>query len=112
MIKSLIVGLFSGSSSYITFVISIFGSVLSLIGMVIFKKTLPKSRFTPFIGLIGGFLHPIGQFIGVMVIYGYKEFFASSIIKAPIMLIMGVITGIIVGLSSKKINELLKEKVN
>ena len=64
----------------------------------------------PFIGLIGGFLHPIGQFIGAILIYGFKEFFAGSIINVPIMLIMGIITGIIVGKTSKIIDKKLKDK--
>lgn len=110
VVKSLIVGLFLGINGIITFIISLFGSILSLIGMYVFKKLLPNERFTPFIGLIGGFLHPIGQFIGVSLIYGFKEFLASSILSAPIMLVMGIITGLLVGLSSKKINKILENK--
>ena len=109
VLKSLIVGLFLGGG-LISFTISLFGSIISLIGMVLFKKVLLKRDFMPFIGLIGGFLHPIGQFIGAILIYGFKEFFAGGIINVPIMLIMGIITGIIVGKTSKIIDKKLKDK--
>lgn len=112
VIKSLIVGLFFGATGFITFVISLFGSLLSIIGMYIFKKMLVKSNFTPFIGLIGGFLHPIGQIIGAIIIYGFKAFFASSLITAPIMLILGIITGLIVGFTTQQINKYLIDKIN
>lgn len=111
MIKSLIVGLLLGGG-IITFVISICGSILSVIGMYLFKKMLSKRDYMPFIGLIGGFLHPIGQFIGAMIIYGFKEFLASSLISIPIMLIMGIITGLIVGKTSMIIDKTLKNKLN
>lgn len=110
VVKSLIVGFLFGANGIVTFTISVFGSILSLVGMYLLKKLLIEERFTPFIGLIGGFLHPIGQFIGVMLLYGFKEFLASSIISAPIMLLMGIITGLLVGLSSQKINKILENK--
>lgn len=112
VIKSLIVGLFLGATGFITFIISLFGSLLSVIGMYVFKKMLVKSKFTPFIGLIGGFLHPAGQIIGAILIYGFKEFLASSLITAPIMLVLGIITGIIVGFTAQQINKYLKDKIN
>jgi heptaprenyl diphosphate synthase len=111
MIKSLIVGLLLGGG-IITFVISICGSTISVIGMYLFKKMLLKRDFMPFIGLIGGFLHPIGQFIGAILIYGFKEFLASSLISVPIMLIMGIITGFVVGKTAKVIDKILKNKFN
>ncbi len=111
MIKSLIVGLLLGGG-IITFVISICGSMISVIGMYLFKKMLLKRDFMPFIGLIGGFLHPIGQFIGAILIYGFKEFLASSLISIPIMLIMGIITGFVVGKTAKVIDKILKNKFN
>ena len=109
MIKSLIVAFLLGGG-VITFVISLSGSLLSMIGMYIFKKVLPKRDFMPFIGLIGGFLHPVGQFIGATIIYGFKEFFASSLINIPIMLIIGLITGIVVGKTAKIIDKILENK--
>ncbi|MBQ8292630.1 MAG: Gx transporter family protein [Bacilli bacterium] len=112
VVKSIIVGLFFGATGLITFILSLSGSMLSLIGMYCFKKLLPKSNFTPIIGLIGGFLHPVGQIIGAILIYGFKDFFASSMITAPIMLILGIITGIIVGYTTKLINKRLENKFN
>lgn len=109
VIKSLIVGLLLGAGP-ITFIISLSGSLLSMFGMYIIKKVLIKRDFMPFIGLIGGFLHPIGQFIGVIIIYGFKEFFLSSLINIPIMLIMGLITGLIVGKTSMIIDKTLKKQ--
>ncbi len=107
VIKSLIVGFLLGGG-IITFVISLSGSLISMIGMYIFKKTLLKRDFMPFIGLIGGFLHPVGQFIGAIIIYGFKEFFASSLINVPIVLIIGIITGIAVGKTAKIIDKILE----
>lgn len=112
VIKSLIVGLLFGPTGIVTFIISLFGSILSAIGMYIFKKILTKARFTPFIGVIGGFLHPIGQIIGAISIYGFKEFFKASLITAPVMLMLGIITGFIVGLSAQRINKYLEKKIN
>ena len=112
IIKSLIVGFLFGASGIITFVMSFLGSVLSYLGMYLVKKVLLESKFTPFIGLIGGFLHPIGQILGAIIIYGFKDFFASSIVTMPMMLVLGVITGVIVGLTSKQINKVLENKIN
>ena len=109
VIKSLIVGLLLGGG-LITFVISLSGSIISMLGMYIFKNVFLKRDFMPFIGLIGGFLHPIGQFIGAILIYGFKEFLAASLINIPIMLIMGLITGIIVGKTTMIVNKILKNK--
>lgn len=112
VVKSLLVGLLFGASGVVTFIISIFGSLLSFIGMYVFKRVLVKPHFTPFIGLIGGFLHPIGQIIGAILIYGIKDFLASSMITAPIMLILGIVTGIIVGITAKYVNKMLENKFN
>ena len=112
LLKTLIVGFLLGANGIITFVISFLGSMLSFLGMFLIKKCLTKSKFTPFIGLIGGFLHPIGQIIGAIIIYGFKAFFASSILTAPMMLVLGIITGILVGISSKQINKVLETKIN
>lgn len=112
VVKSLIVGLLFGATGIITFIISLFGSVISAICMYIFKNMLSKACFTPFIGLIGGFSHPIGQIIGAILIYGFKEFLAASLITAPIMLILGIITGFVVGLSAKQINKYLENKIS
>ncbi len=112
LIKSLIVGFLFGASGIITFVMSFLGSIISYLGMYIVKRVLLESKFTPFIGLIGGFLHPVGQILGAIIIYGFKDFFASSIITTPMMLILGVITGILVGLTSKQINKILENKIN
>lgn len=112
ILKALIVGFLLGANGIITFVMSFLGSVLSFLGMYFVKKLLLESKYTPFIGLIGGFLHPVGQIIGAILIYGIKEFFASSMLTAPLMLVLGVITGFIVGLSSKQINVILSSKIN
>lgn len=112
IIKSLIVGFLFGASGIITFVMSFLGSVLSYLGMYLVKKVLLESKFTPFIGLIGGFLHPIGQILGAIMIYGFKDFFMASMITTPMMLVLGVITGVIVGLTSKQINKVLENKIN
>lgn len=112
VVKSLVVGFLFGATGIVTFIISVIGSMLSLLGMYAFKKILFKSSFTPFIGLIGGFLHPVGQIIGAIIIYGFREFFASSLITAPIMLILGIITGVIVGLTVQQINKHLENKFN
>ena len=80
--------------------------------MYFVKKVLLDSKFTPFIGLIGGFLHPVGQILGAIIIYGFKDFFMASMITTPMMLILGIITGLIVGLTTKQINKVLENKIN
>lgn len=112
LIKSLIVGFLLGASGIITFVMSFLGSILSFLGMYFIKERLLESKFTPFIGLIGGFLHPVGQILGAILIYGFKDFFASAIITCPMMLILGIITGLLVGLTTKEINKILENKLN
>ncbi len=112
VVKSIIVGFLFGATGFVTFILSLFGSLLSFFGMYIFKKLLLKDDFTPIIGLIGGFLHPIGQMLGAIIIYGFRDFLASSVLTAPIMLILGCVTGIIVGFVSKTINKTLREKIN
>ena len=112
IIKSLIVGFLFGASGIITFVMSFLGSIISYLGMYFIKKVLLDSKFTPFIGLIGGFLHPVGQILGAIIIYGFKDFFMASLITTPMMLILGIITGLIVGLTTKQINKVLENKIN
>ena len=112
IIKSLIVGFLFGASGIITFVMSFLGSIISYLGMYFIKKVLLDSKFTPFIGLIGGFLHPVGQILGAIIIYGFKDFFMASMISTPMMLILGIITGLIVGLTAKQINIVLENKIN
>lgn len=112
IIKSLIVGFLFGASGIITFVMSFLGSIISYLGMYFIKKVLLDSKFTPFIGLIGGFLHPVGQILGAIIIYGFKDFFMASMITTPMMLILGIITGLIVGFTTKQINKILENKIN
>ena len=73
---------------------SFFGAILSLIMMFLAKKT-PLSIIG--VSIVGSISHIIGQFIVAIILLNI-----NLIYYLPFMLIIGVITGIIIGIISKE----------
>ncbi len=110
VLKSLMVGLILGGG-FITFIIGFSGSLVSFLAMYFAHRIFKDKKYMLFIGLIGGFTHPIGQLIAAIIIYGWRDFSASALFMAPIMLTSGIVTGTMIGLLSHQIDQRLNKKI-
>lgn len=113
ILKSVILGLFSG---YIALIIGFSGTILSFIAMYFLSRLLKGEKMIVFVSAIGGFTHSLGQIIAGFIINGFitleniKEAgIELVIIYSPLMLVLGVVTGIIVGLIAYRINKIIKK---
>lgn len=84
------------------FVFSIVGALLSLVGMVLLKKTNLFSHIT--VSVVGGVLHNIGQ-IAVAVLWTRTPQIALYL---PILLITGTFAGVIIGVVAGLISKRLE----
>lgn len=78
-------------------VFSIAGSVLSLVAMLLLKKTGKFSNIG--ISVAGGVMHNVGQIIAAAILLHTK----AIIYYLPILIIAGVVAGIIIGILSQTI---------
>lgn len=115
LLKSVIISLFSIVSFATTFFIGFTGTFLSFLIMSILKKGLKSKKTMIFVSAVGGLTHGFGQLIANGVLYLVGSGVASLgslLIMAPSVLILGIITGIIIGFVSYKINQvLIKQKI-
>lgn len=84
------------------FVFSMVGALLSLVGMVLLKKTNLFSHIT--VSVVGGVLHNIGQ-IAVAVLWTRTPQIALYL---PILLITGTFAGVIIGVVAGLISKRLE----
>ncbi len=95
IIRILIIGMYFGNLFSILF--SIAGAVISYVVMVLLKKTNILSMIT--IGVFGGVFHNIGQIIIAMfVVETYQVIY-----YLPVLLIVGIITGAVIGTVSNMV---------
>ncbi|HOO68251.1 MAG TPA: Gx transporter family protein [Bacilli bacterium] len=99
ILRVFLVGLLRSGLFSITFFFSLSGALLSLIFMYLFKKYTKLSVIG--VSIIGAISHSIGQII-IAVIFLSN---INIIYYFPILLLSSIITGIIVGMLSKKIIE-------
>lgn len=111
ILKSLIVGFLLGGSSILTFIFSFSGSFLSFVVMVILYKLL-TDKATVFISAIGGFVHIAAQLAVNFIIYQPVEVRSYIIFYTPFFLLLGIITGIIVGFITIKANASVKKHLH
>ncbi|MBQ2732957.1 MAG: Gx transporter family protein [Clostridia bacterium] len=90
IIRIVLVSLLFGNVQTMTF--SIAGAVLSLLGMILLKKTNWFSAIT--VSIVGGILHNIGQIIAACLWTQTAE----VALYLPILLISGTVAGAVIGL--------------
>lgn len=100
-LKSIFIGLILGSIS--TFFIGFSGTMISFIAMYLVNKYLGKWVSIIGVSVIGGITHVIGQIIAVIFLYQTE----TAILYAPQMLIVGVISGVAIGIIGKYMNTYL-----
>lgn len=93
--RVILVGITFGSP--FTIIYGLTGAILSLLVMASAKKYLPLSMVG--VSVLGGISHNIGQLVvAAIIINNQKMFF-----YLPILLVAGVVTGLIIGLLSRKV---------
>lgn len=104
LLKSILVSLlFSGATG---FMIGFPGTFLSFLVMTLLYRALKNEKYIVFISAIGGITHSLGQIIAAFTIYGIKEI-EGYLIYAPIILLISLATGILVGIVSRKVLHIL-----
>lgn len=92
LLKSLLAGLILGSA--VSFIISVFASLLSFFGMYLFHKLIPNAVSPISVSVIGGFLHITGQLFIVYMLYRIGD---SVFYYGAVLIIVSLITSIIIG---------------
>lgn len=95
ILRVLLVGILRTGLFSIAFYFSLFGSIFSIISMIIFKKT--KLSIIG-VSIIGAIMHNVGQIIAALFLIN-----TNLIYYMPILLITSIITGTIIGFISKEL---------
>lgn len=112
ILKIILVGLFNPSGIPMSFG----GSMLSFFAMYLLYKLLSNEKYLVFVSGVGGFFHSLGQIIFGFIYYGLidvgktiltGEVDINVLIYSPVMLIMGIVTGILMGLVARIVNNVL-----
>ena len=90
IIRIILISLLFGNVQTMTF--SIAGAVLSLLGMILLKKTDLFSCIT--VSIMGGILHNVGQIIAACLWTGTAEI----AYYLPVLLISGILAGAVIGI--------------
>ena len=97
VVRIVIVGLLFGSLISISFALA--GAFVSLTVMIILKKCFNFSIIT--VSIFGGFFHNVGQVIVAKILVDNY----SVLYYMPILLIIGIVTGLIIGVLAKILYE-------
>lgn len=111
ILKVAILGLFNPNG----FPMSFGGSILSffvMYGLLVFLK---KNKYIYFVSAVGGFSHSFGQIIFGFMYYGLIDINQNILDKnvliySPVMLLMGIITGLLMGFVAQSVNRYLNEQ--
>lgn len=95
ILRVLLVGILRTGLFSISFYFSLFGSIFSIISMIIFKKT--KLSIIG-VSIVGSIMHNVGQIIAALFLIN-----TNLIYYMPILLITSIITGTIIGFISKEL---------
>ncbi len=101
--KALLGGLLFGNLSIIIYSLS--GAILSIFAMIVLKKT--GWFHIPVVSAAGGVMHNVGQLLTAMFIvetYGLLYY-------APLLIIAGVVTGFVIGISASLILPLIQNTI-
>ena len=94
-LRLVLTALISGGASL--FLYSLAGSTLSFIAMLIVKKCYPKFMSIIGISIVGGAFHNLGQ----LLIAIWLAQAPSLILYLPVLTIMGILSGTLIGICSK-----------
>ena len=97
VVRIVIVGLLFGSMISISFALA--GAFVSLTVMIVLKKFFNFSIIT--VSIFGGFFHNVGQIIVAKILLDSY----SILIYLPVLLIVGIVTGLIIGILAKLLYE-------
>ena len=97
VVRIVIVGLLFGSLISISFALA--GAFVSLTVMIVLKKFFDFSIIT--VSIFGGFFHNVGQIIVAKILVDSY----SILIYLPVLLIVGIVTGLIIGILAKLLYE-------
>ena len=95
ILRVLLVGILRTGLFSIAFYFSLFGSIFSVISMIIFKKT--KLSIIG-VSIVGAIMHNVGQITAALFLIN-----TNLIYYMPILLITSIITGTIIGFISKEL---------
>lgn len=95
ILRVLLVGILRTGLFSIAFYFSLFGSIFSIISMIIFKKT--KLSIIG-VSIVGSIMHNVGQITAALFLIN-----TNLIYYMPILLITSIITGTIIGFISKEL---------
>ncbi len=95
VLRVILVGILRTGLFSTTFYFSLFGSIFSIISMIIFKKT--KLSIIG-VSIIGSIMHNIGQIIAALILLN-----TNLIYYIPLLIITSIITGTIIGFISKEL---------
>ncbi len=95
ILRVLLVGILRTGLFSVAFYFSLFGSIFSIISMIIFKKT--KLSIIG-VSIVGSIMHNVGQIIAALFLIN-----TNLIYYMPILLITSIITGTIIGFISKEL---------
>lgn len=100
ILKVFVVGILRTGLFSITFYFSLFGSIFSIISMYLIKK-LDLSIIG--VSIFGSFMHNIGQLIAAFIFIN-----TNLLYYLPLLTILSILSGIIIGLISKEMIKILK----
>lgn len=107
ILKSCILGIFA-LNGLTSFIIGFSGTILSYFVMYFLKKVNNKSYFMIFVSMAGGFSHSLGQICSSLMFYQTLNI-QSFLLYSPFILLIGLISGILIGLITFKLNELIEK---
>ncbi len=107
ILKSCILALFA-LSGLTTFIIGFTGTLLSYFVMFILRKFNPKNTFMIFVSVVGGFTHTLGQVLSSLLFYQNLNI-NSIILYSPFILTIGLISGLLIGLITFKLNDIIQK---
>lgn len=112
-LKVLILALFNPNGAPMSFG----GSYLSFFVMYLLFKLTKNIKYITFVSAVGGFAHSLGQIIFGFLWYGLidiknlilqGEVNYDILIYSPVMLILGLITGVLIGLIAMQLHKTFK----
>lgn len=112
-LKVLILALFNPNGAPMSFG----GSYLSFFIMYLLFKLTKNIKYITFVSAVGGFAHSLGQIIFGFLWYGLidiknlilqGEVNYDILIYSPVMLILGLITGVLIGLIAMQLHKTFK----
>lgn len=107
LLKSVLISFVYGS--LVTFIIGFSGTAFSFIIMSFLKNILRKEKYVIFISSVGGFTHTLGQITASAIFYGLFSTNKDLLLYLPFFLVLGIITGFIMGLIAEQLLKRFKK---